>query len=110
MPFEDRSVEPSLPGELGFPHSLVGKESTCNAGDLVLVPGLGRSPGDGKGYPLWYSGQENSMDCIVHAVAKSQTRLSNFHSLSVSSGISLVVAFDVFKPKSRSLSVTSDTL
>ena len=79
MPFEDRSVEPSLPGELGFPHSLVGKESTCNAGDLVLVPGLGRSPGDGKGYPLWYSGQENSMDCIVPGVAKSGTQLSDFH-------------------------------
>ena len=42
-------------------------------------PGLGRSSGEGKGYPLQYSGLENSMDCIVHGVAKSQTRLSNFH-------------------------------
>ena len=43
-----------------------------------MIPGLGRSPGDGKGYPLQYSGLENSMDWIVHAVAKSQTRLSDF--------------------------------
>ena len=45
-------------------------------GDLGLIPGLGRSPGEGKGYPLLYSGLENFMDCIVHGVAKSQTRLS----------------------------------
>ena len=56
-----------------------GKESACNAGDLGSIPGLGRSPGEGKGYPLQYSGLENSMDGIVHGVAKSQTRLSNFH-------------------------------
>ena len=49
-----------------FPHSSVGKESTCNAGDLGSIPGLGRSPGDGKGYQLQYSGLENSMDYIVH--------------------------------------------
>ena len=55
------------------------KESACNAGDLGLIPGLGRSPGEGKGYPLQYSGLENSMDCIVHGVAKGQTRLSDFH-------------------------------
>ena len=47
-----------------------GKESTCNAGDLGSIPGLGRSPGEGKGYPLQYSGLENSMDCIVDGVAK----------------------------------------
>jgi len=57
----------------GFPGGSAGKESACNAGDLGLVPGLGRSPGEGIGYPLQYSGLENSMDCIVHAVAKSQT-------------------------------------
>ena len=45
-------------------------------------PGLGRSPGEGNHYPLQYSGLENSMDCIVHGVAKSQTRLNDFHSLS----------------------------
>ena len=49
----------------------VGKESACNVGDLGLMPGLGRSPGEAKGYPLWYSGLENSMDYIVHEVAKS---------------------------------------
>ena len=49
-----------------------GKESTYSVGDLVLIPGLGRSPGEGKGYPLQYSGLENSMDCIVHGVAKSR--------------------------------------
>ena len=57
----------------GFPDSSVGKESPCNAGDLCLIPGLGKSPGEGKGYPLQYSCLENSMNCIVHGVAKSQT-------------------------------------
>ena len=47
---------------LGFPGGSAGKESTCGAGDLSLVPGLGRCPGEGKGYPLQYSGLENSMD------------------------------------------------
>ena len=56
---------------LGFPDSSTGKESACNAGDLGSIPGLGRSPGEGKGYPLQYSGLENSMDCIVNGVAKS---------------------------------------
>ena len=103
----------------GFPGSSVGKESTCSAGDPGLVPELGRSAGEGIGYPLhyswaslvaqlvknlpamretwvlflgwedpWrrerlptlqYSGLENSMDCIVHGVTKSQTLLSGFH-------------------------------
>ena len=58
---------------LGFPRGSTGKESTCNMGDLGSIPGLGRSPGEGKGYPLQDSGLENSMDCIVHGVAKSQT-------------------------------------
>ena len=62
----------------GFPCGSVGKESACNEGDLGLIPGLGRSPGEGKGYPLQYSGLENSMDCRVHGVAKSGTQLSNF--------------------------------
>ena len=105
--------------QVGFPHNSVGKESTCNAGDLSSIPGLGRSaeegigyplqyswallvaqlvknppamweanlgsipglgrsPGEGKDYQLQYSGLENSMNCIVHGVTKSQTRLSNF--------------------------------
>ena len=63
---------------LGFPGASAGKESACNVGDLDLIPGLGRLPGEGKGYPLQYSGLESSMDYIVHAVAKSRTRLSNF--------------------------------
>ena len=61
-----------------FSGGSAGKEFACNAGDLGLIPGLGRSPGEGKGYPLQYSGLENSMDCIVHGVAKSRTRLSDF--------------------------------
>ena len=64
---------------LGFPCGSAGKESTCKAGDLDLIPGSGRSPGEGKGYPLQCSGLENSMDCIVHRVAKSQTQLRDFH-------------------------------
>ena len=56
---------------IDFPCGSAGKESTCNAGDLGSIPGLGRSPGEGKGYPFQYSGLENSMDCIVvHGVAK----------------------------------------
>ena len=58
---------------MDFPGSSAGKESTCNAGNLGSILGLGRSPGEGKGYPLQYSGLENSMDSIVHVVAKSQT-------------------------------------
>ena len=50
-----------------------GKESACNVGDLGSSPGLGRPPGEGKGYSLQYSGLENSMDCIVLGVEKSWT-------------------------------------
>ena len=67
------------PVSLSFSCSLGGKESTCSVGDLGSFPGLWRSHEEGKGYPLQYSGLENSMDCIVHGVAKSQTRLSDFH-------------------------------
>ena len=56
-----------------------GKESDSNAGELGSIPGLGGSLGEGKGYPLQYSGLENSMDCMVHGVAKSWTQLSDFH-------------------------------
>ena len=66
---------------LGFPCGSAGKESTCNAGDLGLIPGLDRSPREGKGYPFQYSGLENSMDCIVHGVSKSCTWLSDFQPL-----------------------------
>ena len=66
------------PAFLSFPCGSAGKGSTCNAGDLGLIPGLGRPPGERKSYPLKYSGLENSMDCIVRGVAKSRTRLSDF--------------------------------
>ena len=67
-----------------FPDSSVGKEFACSVGDLGLISGLGRSPGEGKRYPLQYSGLENSVDYIVHGVTRSQTQLSNFHFLSSS--------------------------
>ena len=88
----DRLPSPVL---LGFPCGSAcdsaGKESICNAGDLSSIPGLGRSPGKGKGYPLQYSGLENTMDCIVLWVAKSQTRLSDFHFTSHASKIMLKI-------------------
>ena len=61
-------------GMTGFPCGSAGKESAYNVKDLGLIPGLGRSPGEGKGYPLQYSGLENSMNSIVHGVTKSQTK------------------------------------
>ena len=57
-------------GTMGFPGGLASNESTCKAGDLGSIPGLGRSRGKGKGYSLQYSGLENSMDCIVHGVER----------------------------------------
>ena len=65
---------------LVVPSDSVGKESACNAGDLGLIPGSGRSSGKGNGNPLWYSCLENSMDrggwqAMVHGITKSQTRL-----------------------------------
>ena len=63
----------------GFPVGSAGIESTCNAGDLGLIPDLERYPGKGTCYPLQYSGLENSIDCIVHGVTKSQTQLSHSH-------------------------------
>ena len=62
---------------LNHPGGSDGKESACTMGDLGSIPGLGRSPGERKGYPLQYSGLENSMDCIVPGVAKSWTQLSD---------------------------------
>ena len=66
---------------LGFPGDSDGKESACNAGDLGSIPGSGRSPGEGNGYPFQYSCLENPMDRVawqatVHGVTKSRTRLS----------------------------------
>ena len=64
---------------LGFLCGSAGKESAYYVGDLSLIPGLGRSLGEGKGYPLQYSGLENSVDYIAYGVAKSWTRLRDFH-------------------------------
>ena len=63
----------------GVPGSSVGKELACNERDLGSIPRWGRSPGEGKGYPLQDSGLENSMDCTVHGVTKSRTQQSDFH-------------------------------
>ena len=73
----------------GFPGGSDGKASACNAGDPGSIPGLGRSPGEGNGNPLQYSCLENSMDwgawwATVHRVAKSQTRLSDFTFIALS--------------------------
>ena len=56
----------------GFPGGSGGKESTCNVGDLGLIPGLGRSPGEVEGCPLQYSGLESSMDCLAHGFTESR--------------------------------------
>ena len=76
-------VNVSLQVPLSFPGGSDSKESACSAGDLALIPGLGRSPGEGNGNPLQYSCLENPMNggawqAALHGVAKSQTRLSNF--------------------------------
>ena len=57
---------------MGFPGGSAGKEFTCNAGDLNLIPGLGRYPGEWEGYPLHYSGLENSMDYTVHGILQAR--------------------------------------
>ena len=75
MDLEDPLEKRLLPTPvfLGFHCGSAGKESAYNAGDLGSVPGLGRTAREGKAYPLQYSGLENSMNCVVHGVAKSQT-------------------------------------
>ena len=75
MSFYSKAYNDSLPD------SSVGKESACNAGDPSLISGLGRSPGEGKGYPLQYSVLENSMDYIVREVSKVDS--PNFSKVSV---------------------------
>ena len=74
----------------GFPAGSACKESACSVGDLRLIPGLGRFPGERNNYPLQYSGLENSMDCIVHRVAESDTterllKKNSFQELTISS-------------------------
>ena len=77
-----------------FPCGSAGKESACNARDLGSIPGLGRSSGEGKGYPIQYSVLESSMECVVHGVLKSQTELNNFHPLLMKVQISQLVIQD----------------
>ena len=64
---------------MGFPWGSDGEESACSVGEMGSIPGLGISPGEGKGYPLHYSSLEISMDCVVPGVTKSRTGLSDFH-------------------------------
>ena len=75
---------------LGFPGGSDGKEASCNVGDLGLIPGLGRSPGEGIGYPLQYFGLENSMECVVHGGDK-ESDMSERLSLSCMVGVLLEV-------------------
>ena len=77
----------------GFPGGSAGKESACNDGDLGSIPGLGRSPGEGKCRPLQYSGLENSMDWIVRWVAKSQIRLSDFQASLVAQRVECLLQY-----------------
>ena len=72
---------------VGLPWLLSCKEFACSAGDLGSIPELGRSPGEAKGYLLQNSGQENSMDCIVHGVVNSWTRLSDLHFTTTYAGV-----------------------
>ena len=65
-----RARWPSVTSSLGFPDSSIGKESAFNAGDPGSIPGSGRSAGEGKGYPLQYSGLENYRDCVVCGVTE----------------------------------------
>ena len=76
---EGRKTEGILCTITGFPVSSVGKECACNVGDLGLIPRLGKTPGEGKGYLLQYSDLVHSMDCVVHGVSKSQRGLIDFH-------------------------------
>ena len=80
---------------LGFLCGSAGKESAHNSGDLGSIPGLGKSPGEGKGYLLQCCGLKNSMDYIVHGVTKSRTQLSrfNFHQFSSVQSLSHVWLF-----------------
>ena len=94
-----------------FPGSSAGKESTCNSGDSGLIPELGRSPGEGQGYPLQYSGLENSMDSIVTGVTKSQIHLSDSLSLSFTAKKRFVFhSGNVCRSVQFSRSVASDSL
>ena len=75
----------ATPVFLGFLGGSAGKESAFNVGDLGSIPGLQRSAGEGNGYPLQFSGLENSMDYIVYGLAKTWVQLSDFHSFHIES-------------------------
>ena len=87
------------PGSLGFLCGSAGTESACSVGDLGSTPQLGRSPGEGKGYPLQYSGLENSMDCIVHGLQESD--ITGRLSLSLSTGNSRSVTNNHWNSRSK---------
>ena len=87
---QDRLLTPVF---LDLPGGSAGKESAHNAGDLGSIPGMGRLPGEGRGYPLQYSGLENSMDCIYHGVVKSWTQPSDFHFTLLFMNMGIVVKF-----------------
>ena len=69
---------------LGFPCGSAGEESSCNVGDLSWIPGLGRSPGEGKAYQLQYSGLENSLDCMYSPWGHKESDTTERLSLSLS--------------------------
>ena len=79
-----RSNRLPTPALLGFLCGSAGKESTCNAGDLGSIPGLGRYPGEGNGYPLHYSGLENSMDCTVRLILRLPLKIRNLYFTNIS--------------------------
>ena len=93
---------------LGFPDSSIVKESACNAGDLGSIAGLGKYPGEGKGYPLQYSDLENSMDCIVHGVTESWTQLRDFHFQSFINKCSRKAFSSLLKKKKKGKEQVSD--
>ena len=99
----------SSPASWGFPDNSVGKESACNAEDLGLILGWEDPLEKETGYPLQYSGLENSMVCIVHGVTKSRTRLSDFHITSPPKLINTYVEHDRERgtmKKSRTVTIT----
>ena len=85
----------------GFPCGSAGKESAWNVGNLGSVPGLGRSPGEGKGYRLQYSGLENSTDCLVYGVTKRWTQLSDLHFHCHSKRVQNAVLVCILSPSSH---------
>ena len=95
---------------LDFPCGSAAKESTLNAGDLGSVPRLRRSPGEGKGYPLHYSGLENSTECVIHGVTKSWTRLSDFHFSSLLMCVCVCVCVCVYRERERYVYVYTEII